>query len=104
MWFPIILGLVNIFALAAFFIYGESRIQDNIISVRQEIAEVREEEEALYEIKLDIERTVIEREANDKFLRTLAEKCRPEGQFMIQAKETGEVRYYTCKEIRGNNA
>lgn len=104
MWFPVILALVNIFALGGFFIYGEGRIQDNIANVREEIEKVREEEQALYEIKLDIEKTVIAKEANDEFLRILAAKCRPEGKFMIQAKETGEVRYYTCKEIRGNNA
>ena len=104
MWFPIILGLINIFALGGFFIYGEGRIQDNIANVREEIVKVREEEQALYEIKLDIEKTAIQQEANDNVLRILAAKCRPEGRFMIQAKETGEVRYYTCKEIRGNNA
>ena len=104
MWFPVILALVNIFALGSFFIYGEGRIQDNIANVREEIVKVREEERTMYDIKLDIEKTVIQQEANDKVLRMLAVKCRPEGRFMIQAKETGEVRYYTCKEIRGNNA
>jgi len=104
MWFPVILALVNIFALGGFFIYGEGRIQDNIANVREEIVKVREKERTMYDIKLDIEKTVIAKEANDEFLRILAAKCRPEGKFMIHAKETGEVRYYTCKEIRGNNA
>lgn len=103
MWFPIILGLFNIFALTGFFIYGESKIQHNISQAKAEYESQLEEQSALYDIQLDIERTVIEREVNDNFLRIIAEKCRPRGHFVITAKETGETRFYTCKEEKGYN-
>lgn len=110
MWFPIILGLFNIFALSGFFIYGETKIQNQISQARsayesqlEEYESKLEEQSALYDIQLDIERTVIEREVNDNFLRIIAEKCRPRGNFVITAKETGETRFYTCKEEKGYN-
>ena len=107
MWFPVILGLINIAALSGFFIYGETKIQNNIRETRAEydikLEGQLEEQKALFDIKLEIERTVIQQEVNDNVLRILADKCRPNGRFIITAKETGETRFFTCKEEKGYN-
>lgn len=103
MWFPFILGLINIAALSGFFIYGETKIQNNILETRAEYQVKLEEQQALFDVKLEIERSVIQQEVNDNVLRILAEKCRPNGRFVITAKETGETRFYTCKEEKGYN-
>ena len=103
MWLPVAIGLINIAALSGFFIYGETKIQNNILETRAEYQVKLEEQQALFDVKLEIERSVIQQEVNDNVLRILADKCRPNGRFVITAKETGESRFYTCKEERGYN-